>query len=269
MKNQVYEEIKARLTMPQVAGHYGYEPNRSGFLRCPFHSGDHTASLKVYPGQQGWYCFGCGKGGGPVEFVRELFGLSYRDAIYRLNRDFSLGFPVVSDFTPMEEERLRLEAEQKRAEIKREREEEIKKLRYEEAEELRLTLMYRTGWMALRDVPEEEWTPLECECIRDLATIEYKLDALIDKRWADGNRSLTLSHNKYNTDNTNTHNNTIQCEPKEDPEMTQLFLKECAKLHEREEERERDSNRRSEMDLHERRLSNWKEALRRTVRPKE
>ena len=35
--------IKDRLTMEEVARRYGYEPGRSGFLRCPFHSGDRTA----------------------------------------------------------------------------------------------------------------------------------------------------------------------------------------------------------------------------------
>ena len=263
MRDNTYEEIKARLTMPQVAGHYGYETNRSGFLRCPFHSGDHTASLKLYLGQQGWYCFGCGKGGGPVEFVRELFNLSKKEAVAKLNMDFSLGLPIGRQMSYMERQKLEEQARQKRAEIEREREE----WKREESKELLLTLQYRIGWMALRDVPEEEWTPLECECIRDLATIEYKLDALIDKRWADGNRRLTLSHNKYNTDNTNTHNNTIQCEPKEDPEITQLFLKECAKKYGRAEEC--DPDRGSEMELHERRLPNWKETLRRTVRTEE
>lgn len=256
MQENAYEEIKARLTMPQVAGHYGYEPNRSGFLRCPFHSGDHTASLKIYPGNQGWYCFGCGKGGGPVEFVRELFNLSRKEAVAKLNMDFSLGLPIGKQMSYMERQRMEEEARRKRAEIERERE----GWRKEEAEELRLTLMYRTGWMALRDIPEEQWTPLECECIRDLPTIEHKLYFLIDKRWADGNRRLALSHNNNNTANTTTQ---IQCEPKEDPEMTQLFLKECAEQYGRTEERDPDWG--SQVDVHEGRLSNWKETLRRTV----
>lgn len=204
--------------MRQVAGRYGYEPNRSGFLRCPFHSGDHTASLKIYPDDRGWYCFGCHRGGGVIEFVRELYGLSYRQAIEKLNADFSLGIRMGQKTSWMERRKLEAEAERKRKEVEREREE----MRRADAEELRLTLLYRTGWTALRDVPEEQWTPLECECVRDLALIEYRLETLIEKRWADGNRILNLPHNK-------TMPTTQHTKPEEeDPEMTRLFLERCA-----------------------------------------
>ena len=128
--------------MPQVAGHYGYEPNRSGFLRCPFHSGEHTASLKVYPGNGGWYCFGCGKGGGPVEFVRELFNLSKKEAVAKLNMDFSLGLPIGRQMSHDEKERLHREAAQRREEIEREREEQER----EELKEIRLIWEYQHCW---------------------------------------------------------------------------------------------------------------------------
>lgn len=169
------KEIEDRLTMTQVAERYGFQPSRSGFLRCPFHSGDHTASLKIYPDNRGWYCFGCGKGGGVVKFVMELYDLDFRRACKKLNDDFSLGFPLGKPAGAMD--RLRVQAE----EIKRrkEREEEER----EEQEELLLTLEYRTGWMALRDKPEDQWTPLEVEAIKRLPTLEYMLDELADKRW--------------------------------------------------------------------------------------
>ena len=143
MRDNTYEEIKARLTMPQVAGHYGYEPNRSGFLRCPFHSGDHTASLKVYPGNGGWYCFGCGKGGGPIEFVRELFNLNRNDAIAKLNTDFDLRLTIRrGKLSRAEMDRLHHEAAQRRAEIEREREEKER----EELREIRLIWEYQHCW---------------------------------------------------------------------------------------------------------------------------
>jgi hypothetical protein len=42
-------QIKARLTIHEVLGHYGLRPNKNGMLRCPFHE-DKEPSLKVYPG---------------------------------------------------------------------------------------------------------------------------------------------------------------------------------------------------------------------------
>lgn len=37
--------------------------------RCPFHK-DQATSLMVSPEKNIFQCFGCGKGGGPVEFVK-------------------------------------------------------------------------------------------------------------------------------------------------------------------------------------------------------
>ena len=84
-------EIKAALTMDQVARHYGFEPNRAGFIRCPFRTGDRTASLKLYPGTGGWCCFGCRRGGSVIDFVMELYGLSFAQAVVRLSADLGLG----------------------------------------------------------------------------------------------------------------------------------------------------------------------------------
>ena len=42
------EELKNTYSMKDVIGKYGLFPNRAGFVSCPFHYGDHTASLKIY-----------------------------------------------------------------------------------------------------------------------------------------------------------------------------------------------------------------------------
>jgi hypothetical protein len=48
---------------------------------CPFHDED-SASFTVYPPGKGWYCFGCGKGGGDaVSFVAALKGLTQVEAL--------------------------------------------------------------------------------------------------------------------------------------------------------------------------------------------
>lgn len=51
----------------------GLPVGRSGKARCPFHD-DHKPSLHVYeqPGQ-GWYCFGCGRGGSAVDLAALLW----------------------------------------------------------------------------------------------------------------------------------------------------------------------------------------------------
>ena len=87
-------EIKGRLTAREVFLFYGFQPDRSGFLRCPFHAGDRHGSLKVYEGDRGWHCFGCGRGGSVIDFVMARFGLGFRDACRKLNEDFRLELPA-------------------------------------------------------------------------------------------------------------------------------------------------------------------------------
>jgi DNA primase len=48
--------------------------------RCPFHEDD-TASLVVTPAKNLWHCFGCGVGGGPIDWVMKRRGVSFRHAV--------------------------------------------------------------------------------------------------------------------------------------------------------------------------------------------
>jgi DNA primase len=48
--------------------------------RCPFHE-ERTASFSVDPGKGLYHCFGCGKGGDMIQFVRETQGLDFVGAI--------------------------------------------------------------------------------------------------------------------------------------------------------------------------------------------
>lgn len=79
----------------------GIQVNRSGFAVCPLH-GDRDASLKVYGGARGWVCYGCHKGGDVINLAMELYGLSFRDAIARLNEDFSVGIDLDRKLSPRE-----------------------------------------------------------------------------------------------------------------------------------------------------------------------
>ncbi len=85
--DNIFEELKSRLFMPDVARFYGLENNRSGFAACPFHP-DKTPSLKIYEAH--YHCFGCGAHGDVTDFVARLFRISQYDAAVKLNADFGL-----------------------------------------------------------------------------------------------------------------------------------------------------------------------------------
>lgn len=180
MRSRVAEEIRARLTMLQVAGSYGFEPNRSGFLRCPFHTGDREASLKLYPDGGGWHCFGCGKGGSVIDFVMELFDLDFRQACVKLNRDFGLGLSLDGSRPSYLEKRKLEEAARRRREVQRAEEEA-------EATELALILEHRYWWevrQAFRPESPDYIHPLYEQAVKRLPELEYRIDALADRRWA-------------------------------------------------------------------------------------
>ena len=83
-------DIKRLVPMTEAAAYYGFTPNRAGYICCPFHN-EKTGSLKIYPGEGGWHCFGCGEGGSVIDFVMKLYDLDFRQACLRLNVDFGLG----------------------------------------------------------------------------------------------------------------------------------------------------------------------------------
>ena len=68
---------------------------RSGgnlFGLCPFH-GEKTASFSVNPDKGIYYCFGCHKGGGVINFQMEIEGLSYPDAVRALAKRVGMQVP--------------------------------------------------------------------------------------------------------------------------------------------------------------------------------
>ena len=60
--------------------------------RCPFHAGgqEKTPSFTVDPDQKLYYCFGCRKGGGIIDFVMEMDKTSYPEKIKNLARKFGV-----------------------------------------------------------------------------------------------------------------------------------------------------------------------------------
>ena len=50
---------------------------------CPFHH-EKTPSFFINPARQSFHCFGCGKGGDAIAFVREYENLPFTDAVRKL-----------------------------------------------------------------------------------------------------------------------------------------------------------------------------------------
>ena len=83
----IYETIKAAISVPQAAEHYGLKVNRNGIACCPFHNDRHP-SLKL--NEDYFFCFGCGAKGDVIDFVARLFNLSNYEAAQKLAADFGI-----------------------------------------------------------------------------------------------------------------------------------------------------------------------------------
>ena len=66
---------------------------RNFFGLCPFHS-EKTPSFSVNPDKQIYKCFGCGAGGGSINFVMEIENLEFADAIKRLAQTFNITLDI-------------------------------------------------------------------------------------------------------------------------------------------------------------------------------
>ena len=88
------DELLVRNPIEDVVGQYVELKRKGGrlFGLCPFH-GEKTPSFSVSPDAQLYYCFGCHKGGGVVNFIMEIEGLSYPDAVRHLAKRAGLEVP--------------------------------------------------------------------------------------------------------------------------------------------------------------------------------
>lgn len=168
MRNNLAEEIRRRLPSREVFETYGFRVDRNGFIQCPFHQGDRHGSLKVYDGDRGWHCFGCGAGGSVIDFAMRLFDLDFKGACLRLNEDFRLG---LSDRKPT---RAEMSA------VLKAREEEAAKKEAADAEYKRVAAEFRRWWSIKQQYEPEPGSdyihPFYAEAVKKLPALESWLD---------------------------------------------------------------------------------------------
>lgn len=148
--------------MQEVAVRYGYHPDRSDCIICPFHD-DANPSLHVYtePGR-GFYCFVCSAGGSAIDFVMRLFRLNYKQALLRINSDFGFGG------LPMDQDKVN--------QIRKEREKQ-KLIRRKAQEDLnRLSAEHCRLWWTIKT--DDVWSDSWCDAIGKIDHIGYRLEEM-------------------------------------------------------------------------------------------
>lgn len=174
-RTDLADQVKSLVTIQDVAEHYGFHPNRAGYICCPFHR-EKTASLKLYSDQRGWCCFGCHAGGTVIDFVMKLFDIPFRQAILRINADFALG--LTWDKPDPAVRSAILEARRREAQRKA-------KLEQLEDKHRELASEHQYWWDVLKyfEPTRGDWEagfihPLYAEAVRKQPYLEYMLDEL-------------------------------------------------------------------------------------------
>ncbi|MGI5976270.1 MAG: DNA primase [Candidatus Limivicinus sp.] len=88
-------ELTERNDIVDVVSDYVRLTKKSGsnlFGLCPFHS-EKTPSFSVSRDKQIYHCFGCGKGGGVINFVMEIENLSFPEAVEFLAKRAGMQMP--------------------------------------------------------------------------------------------------------------------------------------------------------------------------------
>ena len=88
------DELIARNDIVDVVSSYVQLQRKGGnlFGLCPFHS-EKTGSFSVSPDKQIYYCFGCKKGGGVVNFIMDIENLPFPDAVRFLAKRAGMEVP--------------------------------------------------------------------------------------------------------------------------------------------------------------------------------
>ena len=161
------------MTVPEAAALYGYEPDRKGFIRCPFHGGGNEKTPSCHLKERYFKCFACQEGGDVIKFVEKLLSLSPLEAVKRLNVDFNIGLSL-DRHAPTAAE---LEAARKRQET---RDAARRFENWRTRAEWALSTAAGVGEAALRDKAPEQWTAAECLAVKKMAYWDYLRERLYD-----------------------------------------------------------------------------------------
>lgn len=105
IRDDIVESILSRARIEEVVGDF-VQLKRKGARYvglCPFHDDRHVGNFSVYPRQNVFKCFACGKAGDPVTFLRLKENLSFADAVRWLGKKYNIETDMEDfNYTPPE-----------------------------------------------------------------------------------------------------------------------------------------------------------------------
>jgi DNA primase len=95
------DKVKDRVDIEEVVGDYVplKKKGQNLWACCPFHN-ESTPSFSVSPAKQIYKCFGCGKAGDPIQFVMDIEGIGFNEAIRHLAQKYGIEVEEEKQATP-------------------------------------------------------------------------------------------------------------------------------------------------------------------------
>lgn len=135
-------------------------------IRCPIHHGQ-DRNMRIYP--KSYYCWVCHAHGDVIQFVMSVYGLSFQDAVKKLNVDYDLHLPIGQEQTESDRKRIvelnRKIAEQRRLEDARQSDAEAR----QRLQAAWVGLLHQVEIICEQQRPKtpwDEWRDDWCEAMR-------------------------------------------------------------------------------------------------------
>jgi DNA primase len=99
------DKVKERADIVEVVGDYVQlkKKGQNMWACCPFH-GEKTPSFSISPAKQIYKCFGCGKAGDPIQFIMDIEGIGFAEAIRHLAKKYAIEVEEEETQTPAQQQ---------------------------------------------------------------------------------------------------------------------------------------------------------------------
>lgn len=105
MENNIFKEINQRADIRRLAEFYGFRIDSQDRINCFIHD-DKEPSLKLHTETNTWWCYACGEGYTPIDFVMKKNNMSSLEAAKEINKILGLNVNI-DKFNPEKEKNIK------------------------------------------------------------------------------------------------------------------------------------------------------------------
>lgn len=174
------DTIRESVSADQVGMDYGLNPGRDGRCPCIFCSGTRDDTLKLYPGNRGFYCYRCHKSGDVITLYRQITGAGFRQAVEDLNGQYGLGLPLkTADQEAIQKAKVLSEKRKREREEKERYDRKLLEDLWDVADAVQLLEYFKTELAP--KTRDEPWRQRFIVALRYLPQLTYLRDCLYDE----------------------------------------------------------------------------------------